>query len=112
MVHSQDLPRMIEICMMQITGKGMSRLFLFASLGVMIVFAVFARPAYAHYFGSTVNVDNYRVVFSPPSLLKAGDNSTTLNFSILDKDGNNINNIYSALVIRQSGEIIDQEPYR
>jgi hypothetical protein len=93
----------------------MSHLLLFALLGVMIVFAVFARPAYAHYFGSIVNVDNYQIVFSPfPSLLKADDNSTTLNFSILDKDGNNINSIYSALVIteKQSGEIIDQVPYR
>jgi len=106
---------MVEICMIQITDKGMSRVFLFALLGVMIVFVVFVRPAYAHYFGSTVNVDTYQIVFSPyPSLVKALDNSTTLNFSVLDKDGDNIDNIYSALVIteKQSGKIIDQVPYR
>jgi hypothetical protein len=100
--------------MMQITGQSMGRLFLSVLLGFMIIIYVsqIVRPSYAHYFGSSVNVDNYQVVFSPPSLLKAGDNSTTLNFSILDKYGNNINNIYSALVIRQSGEIINQAPYR
>jgi hypothetical protein len=95
----------------------MNHLFLSALLGFMIIVyvTVFPRPAYAHYFGSTVNIDNYQVVFSPyPSLLKADDNSTTLNFSVLDRDGNNINNIYSALVIteKQSGEIVDQVPYR
>lgn len=94
----------------------MSRIFLSFSLGIMIIVYVtlFARPVYAHYFGSTVNVDDYQVVFSPyPTLLKAYDNSTTLNFSILDKYGNNINNIYSALVIteKQSGENVDQVPY-
>jgi hypothetical protein len=102
--------------MMQTTQPGMSRLFLSALVGFMIIVyvTVLARPAYAHYFGSTVNADNYQVVFSPyPSLLKADDNSTTLNFSVLDKDGNNLNNIYSALVIteKQSGQIIDQVPY-
>jgi len=107
---------MVEICMMQIIGKGMSRVFLFALLGVMIIFVVVVvRPAYAHYFGATVNIDNYQIVFSPyPATPKAGDNSTALNFSILDKDGNNINNVYSALVIteKRSGKIIDQVPYK
>ncbi len=95
-------------------------LLMFVLLGVSMVVvaiptAVPTRPAYAHYFGSTLKVDNYQIVFSPyPSTPLAGDNSTSLNFSILDGNGNNLNNIYSALVIteKQSGKVIDQVPYQ
>ena len=94
----------------------MNRLLVLVSLGLVIVsLAVFVRPAYAHFFGSTINVDNYQIVFSPyPATPKAGDNSTTLNFSVLDSNGDNVNNIYSALVItqKQSGNIVDQVPFR
>ena len=70
--------------------------------------------AYGHFFGATKNIDNYQVIFSPsPSTPIAGDNSTALNFSILENNAN-IYNIYSALVVteKQSAEIIGQVPYK
>ena len=97
----------------------MTRLLLPALLVVGIVLAPFiaipVKPAYAHYFGSNLKIDNYQIVFSPyPSAPIAGDNSTTLNFSVLDSNNNNLNNIYSALVIteKQSGKILYQMPYQ
>ena len=93
---------------------------LFTLLGIVFIIfvvsmAVQSRPAYAHYFGATLNVDNYQIIFSPyPSTPIARDNSTTLNFSVLDNNNNNLYNIYSALVIteKQSGKIIEQVPYQ
>jgi hypothetical protein len=70
--------------------------------------------AYGHYFGATKNIDNYQVIFSPsPSTPIAGDNSTSLNFSILENN-TNIYNIYAALQVteKQSGDIIGQVPYK
>ena len=70
--------------------------------------------AYAHFFGATKNIDNYQVIFSPnPSVPIAGDNSTSLNFSILENN-TNVYNIYSALVVteKQSGDIVGQVPYK
>src|SRR5918994_550079 len=70
--------------------------------------------AYGHFFGATKNIDNYQVIFSPsPSTPIAGDNSTSLNFSVLENNAN-IYNIYSALVVteKQSADIIDQVPYK
>jgi len=97
----------------------MKRRLLFALPVFFVVNIIFVgmqtRPAEAHYFGSTMNVDNYQIVFSPyPATPLAGDNSTTLNFSVLDNTNNNLNNIYSALVIteKQSGKIVEQVPYK
>jgi hypothetical protein len=70
--------------------------------------------AYGHYFGATKNIDNYQVIFSPnPSTPISGDNSTSLNFSVLENN-TNIYNMYAALQVteRQSGDIIGQVPYR
>jgi hypothetical protein len=71
--------------------------------------------AYAHFFGGkTVTVEDYQIVFLPsPSLPLIGDNSTTLNFSVL-KNNTNIYNIHSAVVIteKDSQKIVDQIPYR
>lgn len=71
--------------------------------------------AYAHFFGGkTVTVEDYQIVFLPsPSLPVIGDNSTTLNFSVL-KNNTNIYNIHSAVVIteKDSQKIVDQIPYR
>ncbi len=96
--------------------QGMKRLLLYLLvLSVVFVVAVQARPVYAHYFGATVNVDNYQIVFSPyPATPKAGDNSTKLNFSVLDSNGDNLYNVYSALVVteKQSGNITGQVPYK
>jgi hypothetical protein len=70
--------------------------------------------AYGHYFGATKNIDNYQVIFSPnPSTPISGDNSTSLNFSVLENN-TNIYNMYAALQVtdRRSGDIIGQVPYR
>ena len=71
--------------------------------------------AYAHFFGAIKKVDNYQIVFQPfPFVPFVGDNSTTLNFSILDNNNSNVNNIYAALVIkeRNTGNILGQIPYK
>src|ERR687897_1525948 len=70
--------------------------------------------AYGLFFGATKNIDNYQVIFAPnPSTPIAGDNSTSLNFSVLENNAN-IYNIYTAMVVteKQSGDIVDQIPYR
>ena len=54
-----------------------------------------------HFFGTTKNIGNYQIVFAPyPPLPFAGDNSTLLNFSILDKENQNVNNIFASLLIK------------
>ena len=71
--------------------------------------------AYAHFFGAIKKVDNYQIVFQPfPFVPFVGDNSTTLNFSILDNNNSNVNNIYAALVIkeRNTGNVLGQIPYK
>ncbi|MEW5841504.1 hypothetical protein [Nitrososphaera sp.] len=73
------------------------------------------HDAYAHFFGETVDVDGrFQVVFAPyPSTPAPGDNSTRLNFSVLE-NGSNIYNIHAAVVItdKQSGDLVDQVSYR
>ncbi len=55
--------------------------------------------AYAHFFGSNKTIDNYKVVFQLiPSHPSVGENST-LNFSVLDKNNANVNNVFAALII-------------
>src|SRR3712207_1282680 len=69
---------------------------------------------YAHFFGTTKNVDNYQVIFAPsPSTPVAGDNSTLLNFSVVENNAN-VYNLYVAMVVtdKQSGNIIGQIPYK
>src|SRR5918995_6631531 len=70
--------------------------------------------AYGHFFGATKSIDNYQVIFSPsPSTPVVGDNSTSLNFSILENNAN-IYNIYAAMLVteKQSGDTIAQVPYK
>jgi hypothetical protein len=86
----------------------------FFILAIYIIIAFQIGVAYGHYFGATKNIDNYQVIFAPsPSTPIAGDNSTSLNFSILENN-TNIYNIYAALQVteRQSGDIIGQVPYK
>ena len=67
----------------------------------------------AHFFGATKQVDNYQIIFAPyPFNPVAGNNSTYLNFSVLD-NGSNIFNIHSAVVIveKSSGTTVGQIPY-
>ena len=78
------------------------------------VSALSTVPAYAHYFGATKVVDGFQIVFQPyPSSPIIGTNST-LNFSVLAPDGNNLNNVYTSMVIadKQTGAPIFQQPYR
>jgi len=68
-----------------------------------------------HFFGTTKNIGNYQIVFAPyPSLPFAGDNSTLLNFSILDKDNQNVNNIFASLSIKNkmNDSTIQNFPFR
>lgn len=74
-----------------------------------------STAAYAHFFGGkTVTIGDYQIVFLPsPSSPRIGDNSTTLNFSVL-KNNSNIYNIHSAVVIteKDSQTIVNQIPYK
>ena len=55
---------------------------------------------FGHFFGTTKNIGGYQIVFAPyPALPLARDNSTLLNFSILDKDNKNVNNISASLIV-------------
>lgn len=68
-----------------------------------------------HFFGATKNIGNYQIVFAPyPVLPLAGDNSTLLNFSILDKDNKNVNSINASLIIKNklNGTIIHEFPIK
>ena len=74
--------------------------------------------AYGHFLGlpvlETKTVGNYKIVFQPyPTVPSLGDNGT-LNFSVLDKDNQNINIIFSSLVIKQkeTGDIVKVFPFR
>src|SRR5918994_4139823 len=68
-----------------------------------------------HFYGTTKNIGNYQIEFAPyPPLPFAGDNSTLLNFSILDKDNQNVNNIFASIVIKNkvNGSIIQNIPFK
>jgi hypothetical protein len=79
-----------------------------------LLFSLYA-PAHAHFFGATKTVNGYQIVFQPaPSVPLAGDNSTLLNFSVLDKDNQNVNNIFASLIIREknSGNVVKVFPFK
>ncbi len=68
-----------------------------------------------HFFGTSKNIGDYQVVFAPyPALPFAGDNSTLLNFSILDEDNQNVNNIFASLTIKNklNGFIVQNFPFK
>lgn len=68
-----------------------------------------------HFFGISKNIGDYQIVFAPyPALPFAGDNSTLLNFSILDKDNQNVNNIFASLTIKNkvNGSIVQNFPFK
>jgi hypothetical protein len=86
----------------------------FIVLANCIIVMIQTGVAYGHFFGATKNIDNYQVIFAPsPTTPIAGDNSTSLNFSVLENNAN-IYNIHAAMVVteKQSGDIIGQIPYR
>jgi hypothetical protein len=86
----------------------------FIVLAICIIVVIQTGVAYGHFFGATKNIDNYQIIFAPsPSTPITGDNSTSLNFSVLENNSN-IYNIFAAMVVteKQSGDIIGQIPYR
>lgn len=88
--------------------------FIFAIYIIIIIAVSQIGLTYGHFFGTTKNIDNYQVIFAPnPSTPIEGDNSTSLNFSILENN-TNIYNVYAALQIteRESGDIVGQVPYK
>ena len=80
-----------------------------------VLFFSFYKRADAHFFGATKTVNGYQIVFQPaPSVPLAGDNSTLLNFSVLDKDNQNVNNIFASLIIKEknSGDVLKIFPFK
>ena len=99
--------------------KSVQDVFCFKSLLVFFVFLcclnISTQFTSGHFFGTTRNIGNYQIIFAPyPSLPFAGDNSTLLNFSILDKDNQNLNNISASLLIKtkENGSAIQNIPFR
>ncbi len=68
-----------------------------------------------HFFGTAKKIGDYQIVFAPyPTLPFAGDNSTILNFSILDKDNQNVNNIFASLIIKNkiNNSVVQNIPFK
>ncbi len=92
----------------------MSKLSSSSILLAICIFVIQTGVAYGHFFGATKDIDNYQVIFAPiPSTPIVGDNSTSLNFSVLENNSN-IYSIYTAMVVteKESGDIIAQVPYK
>ena len=74
---------------------------------------------YAHIFldtenAITKNIDKYQVVFLPfPSVPLSNDNSTKLNFSLLENN-TDVYNVFISLIIKDknSGNVVEQIPYK
>ena len=96
------------------------KVFSFRHLSMFLILLFFSiniesQSVSGHFFGTTKNVGNYQIVFSPyPALPFAGDNSTLLNFSILDKENQNVDNIFASLIVRtkENGSIIEDIPFK
>jgi hypothetical protein len=75
----------------------------------------YVGSAYAHFVGGeTKTIDNYRILLlASPSLPIVEDNSTKLNFSILDKDQNkDIKSIFVALTIKEKNSRETVHPFK
>jgi hypothetical protein len=70
--------------------------------------------AYAHFFGSIKQIGDYQIVFQPLPFVPFANEDSTLNFSILDKNNANANNVYAALTIKDkaTGKLVEQTPSR
>jgi hypothetical protein len=73
-----------------------------------------SHVVYAHFFGAANSIDRYQIVFQPLPIVPAAGENSTLNFSVLDTNNSNINNIYAALTIKEknTGIIVKQIPYK
>jgi hypothetical protein len=75
--------------------------------------------AYAHIFTDTPNtitknIDKYQVVFLPyPNIPLVNDNSTKLNFSLMENN-TDVYNVFVSLIIkdRNLGNVVEQIPYK
>jgi hypothetical protein len=75
--------------------------------------------AYAHIFTDTPNtitknIDKYQIVFLPyPNIPLVNDNSTKLNFSLMENN-TDVYNVFVSLIIkdRNSGNVVEQIPYK
>ena len=75
--------------------------------------------AYAHIFTDTPNIvtkniGKYQIVFLPyPNIPLVNDNSTKLNFSLLENN-TDVYNVFVSLIIkdRNSGNVVEQIPYK
>lgn len=75
-------------------------------------------PASAHFFGipylENKTVGDYKIVFQPfPTVPLVGSNSTQINLSILDKENQNINLVFTSLLIKEkeTGKLVKTFPY-
>jgi len=76
------------------------------------------QKAEAHFFGVPVlqnkTVGEHKIVFQPyPTIPAAGDNSTKINLSILDKDNQNINAVFASISVKEkdTGQVLKNFPY-
>ena len=75
--------------------------------------------AYAHIFSDTPNtitrnIGKYQIVFLPyPNIPLVNDNSTKLNFSLMENN-TDVYNVFVSLIIkdRNSGNVVEQIPYK
>ena len=109
------------------TTTCLSALSLFSSVLIIILLLLLSLliaidipdlgKAYAHFIGGeTKTIDNYQILFllSPPKPV-VGDDSTKLNFSVLDKEENtDVKLIFAALTIKEkdTDTIVHQVPYK
>ena len=93
-------------------------LFLYDTIN-LIVYPQKNLLAYAHIFSDTPNtitknIDKYQVVFLPfPNIPLVNDNSTKLNFSLMENN-TDVYNVFVSLIIkdRNSGNVVEQIPYK
>lgn len=106
MVHSQNVP-MLKY--RKLRNDSVLRYL----LPLFFLLLLAAKPAYAHFFGATKEIDGYQVIFAPyPDNPAPGENST-LNFSVL-QNGANLFNVYAAIKVQEksTSDLVLQEPYR
>lgn len=77
----------------------------------LLLFA--AKPAGAHFFGATQEIDGYQMIFAPYPSSPTLEQNMTLNFSVLE-NGANLFNIYAAVKVQEesTGEVVLQDPYK
>lgn len=79
-----------------------------------IFMALTYRDAGAHFTGEMKSIDGFQIIFAPYPISPRVNQSSTLGFSVLDSNGANIFNTFSALTVkdRSSGETTMQFPYK